>query len=144
VALAESCTGGMLGAMLTSAPGSSDYFLGGIVSYSNDVKERELGVDGVVLEREGTVSDTVARQMAAGVRRKFGCDIAVSITGIAGPDGGSADKPVGTVFVGWSTEEECSAKKLHIDGDRAKVRKQSCREALDLLKEVATRMAARG
>ncbi len=138
VAFAESCTGGMLGATLTSVPGSSSYFLGATVSYSNEVKVRELGVDRADLECEGAVSETVARQMASGVRRKFGADIGVSITGVAGPDGGSELKPVGTVFVGWSSEEATSAKRLQIDGDRTRVRKVACHEALELLKQVAS------
>ncbi len=100
LAVAESCTGGGLGSLLTEIPGSSEYFLGGIISYANQVKVNLLGVNAADLETEGAVSETVARQMAAGVKAKVGTDWGVSITGVAGPGGGTEDKPVGLVYIG--------------------------------------------
>ena len=100
LAVAESCTGGGLGSLLTEIPGSSDYFMGGIISYANRIKVDLLGVNAADLETEGAVSKTVARQMAAGVKAKLGTDWGVSITGVAGPGGGTEDKPVGLVYIG--------------------------------------------
>ena len=95
LAVAESCTGGMLGERLTSIPGSSDVFLGGVIAYHNDVKRNLLGVRAVDIEQYGAVSEEVAVQMASGVRQKLGADVGISVTGIAGPGGGTAEKPVG-------------------------------------------------
>ncbi|MHC5022129.1 MAG: nicotinamide-nucleotide amidohydrolase family protein, partial [Planctomycetota bacterium] len=105
LALAESCTGGGAGALVTEAPGSSAWFLGAVVSYANAVKEQTLGVPADVLARDGAVSESVAAAMAAGARRVTGADCAVSITGVAGPDGGTADKPVGQVCFGLETPD---------------------------------------
>ncbi len=113
IATAESCTGGLISSMITDVPGSSDYMLGGIVSYSNEAKIRELGVLKSDLERVGAVSKEVALQMAKGVAQKFGSDLGISTTGIAGPTGGSKEKPVGTVWLGfWSAEWHFAIKAL--------------------------------
>ena len=110
VSVAESCTGGRLGDMLTDVPGSSDYFIGGVISYGNDAKVSLLGVKPRTLKAKGAVSEEVAIQMAAGVRTKVGADIGIGITGIAGPAGGTPTKPVGLVYVAVSSlgSSECS------------------------------------
>jgi nicotinamide-nucleotide amidase len=100
LAVAESCTGGLVGKIITDLPGASAYFLGGVVSYANSAKHDLLGVDAGSLAEHGAVSETVAQQMAAGVRERFGADLGLAITGIAGPGGGSDAKPVGTVWLG--------------------------------------------
>jgi PncC family amidohydrolase len=105
LATAESCTGGLIGHRLTNVPGSSNYFLGGIIAYANEVKERVLGVHHATLERHGAVSAETALEMARGARRVLGVDIAVSATGIAGPDGGTVDKPVGLVYIALATPD---------------------------------------
>jgi PncC family amidohydrolase len=135
LSICESCTGGMLGSMLTRIPGSSRFFLGGIIAYANQVKQKIVGVHEKILKRHGAVSGVTALEMARGVRRKFRSDIALAITGIAGPSGGSKTKPVGTVFI-------CIVQngKSHTDhhvfmGNRAKIRKAACARALGLLKK---------
>src|ERR1044072_777163 len=99
LATAESCTGGLVAAGLTSVPGASDVFLGGVVTYANEVKARELGVPVELLQRRGAVSAEVAEAMAAGARERFGANVAVSVTGVAGPGGGAPEEPVGLVFL---------------------------------------------
>ena len=135
VAVAESCTGGQLGACITSVGGSSDYFLGGVIAYSNDVKARVLGVDLALLQREGAVSGPVAREMARGVRQLLGADIGIAVTGIAGPGGGSPGKPVGLVILALADARGCRVQRLNLSGDRGAVRDSSCRAALTMLKE---------
>jgi len=132
-ATAESCTGGGVGSAITSVAGSSAVFAGGVISYSNDVKNRVLGVSADDLARVGAVSAEVAAQMAAGVRRLMDVDLAVSLTGIAGPDGGSADKPVGLVWFGLATRDGVRTEKAIFRGDRAKVREQAVMHALGML-----------
>ena len=134
LAVAESCTGGLLGAAITEVPGASAVFLGGVISYSNAVKEAVLGVPASVLEGHGAVSEQVARAMATGVRDRLGATWGVSITGIAGPDGGTEDKPVG--LVNWSVASPHGVTTEHrvFSGDRATVRLRSVRSALDLLR----------
>ena len=134
-ACAESCTGGGLGARLTSIPGSSAAFLGGVVSYSNDAKVKLLGVDPDLLAAHGAVSAPVAEAMARGARERLGADFAVSITGIAGPDGGTAEKPVGLVYVGVATPDGVYARENHFIGIREDVRRRSTQIALQLLRE---------
>ena len=136
IAAAESCTGGKVGDMITSVPGSSDYFLGGIISYSNDAKVRLLGVDSETISAEGAVSEEVALQMALGARWAFGADIGVSTTGIAGPGGGSAAKPVGLVYVAVSIGDKGVCRKHVFTGARDDVKKSSSESALALVVEV--------
>ena len=117
VATAESCTGGLLGKMLTDAPGSSDYYRGGVVCYSNDLKANLVGVNETPLERFGAVSEQVAAQMAVDIRESAGADVGLSVTGIAGPGGGTAEKPIGLVFVGLS-RDQVRVKKMNLGGPR--------------------------
>ena len=135
VSVAESCTGGLLGAALTERPGSSAYFLGGIQAYANSVKEQLLGVSHETLFSFGAVSEEVASEMALGVQRLTGSDWALSTTGIAGPDGGSEDKPVGTVWVSVADSAGVHSQKLLLDGDRSNVRNHTVLEALSMLLE---------
>ena len=130
---AESCTGGLISGALTSVPGSSSVVLGGIVSYANGVKVASLGVDPKDLERVGAVSSEVAQQMAEGSRKALGSDIAVSVTGIAGPDGGTDEKPVGTVWFGLSSSRGTNSNLKHFDGSREQVREQTVNYALSML-----------
>ena len=135
VALAESCTGGMIASMLTDVPGSSDYFLGAVVSYANEAKEGFLGVDPETIRRFGAVSAETARAMASGALDRFGADVAVSVTGIAGPDGGSPEKPVGTVHFGLAAREGKTVLKRRLfGGDRSVVRRAAALQALELLR----------
>jgi nicotinamide-nucleotide amidase len=136
LALAESCTGGLISHTVTMAPGSSNYFLGGVVSYANSAKENMLGVDGAVLAEQGAVSEPVAAQMAAGARARFGADIAISVTGIAGPDGGTPEKPVGLVFMGFANPHgEVNVRQFKFEGNRLEIKEQTCRAALAWLRE---------
>jgi nicotinamide-nucleotide amidase len=134
IAIAESCTGGLVGQLLTKVPGSSAYFLGGVVAYSNALKERFLGVEPETLLRHGAVSPETARAMAEGIRCRTGADYALSVTGIAGPDGGSADKPVGTVYLGLAAPEKTYDFPCHFSGDRGQIQSISAYTALDLLR----------
>ena len=133
VATAESCTGGLVATMLTELPGSSAVFVGGISAYANGVKISMLGVDPSDLEKFGAVSAEVARAMAAGVRDRLGATYAVALTGIAGPDGGSPDKPVGTVYCGIASPFGEVASRLTLSGDRAAIRRTAAESALQLL-----------
>ncbi|UCF36875.1 MAG: competence/damage-inducible protein A [Acidobacteriota bacterium] len=136
ISVAESCTGGMIGSMLTEVPGSSVYFEGGVISYSNAVKSRLLDVESGVLEEHGAVSEPCARAMALGVRRLLGTDIGLSVTGVAGPGGGSEEKPVGTVFIGLAHGGDCEVRKLHLPGSRDAIRLRTCNLALDWVRRV--------
>ncbi len=136
LAVAESCTGGMLGARITAVPGSSDVFLGGVVAYSNEIKQRLLGVPSELLAQHGAVSDPVARQMAAGVMERLGTEAAIAITGVAGPGGGTEDKPVGTVYVAACWRGETSAAHIILPGDRDNVRRRSAQAGLNLLRRL--------
>ena len=131
LATAESCTGGLLGKLLTDVPGSSDYYVGGVVCYSNRLKSRLLGVDEEILEQEGAVSGPVAREMAEQVRRRLEADLGLSVTGIAGPGGGSDQKPVGTVFIGLASARGAEVRQLNLPGGREMVRLRTARIALD-------------
>lgn len=130
---AESCTGGMIGAALTAVPGSSAVFKGGVISYTNWVKETVLGVEPQVLEEHGAVSETVARRMAEGARRLLQADIAVSVTGLAGPDGDDRGNPVGTVFIGYCSAARTEVRCFFFLGDREAVRRQAVQAALELI-----------
>lgn len=134
VATAESCTGGLVGKMLTDVSGSSEYYLGGVVAYGNSWKVQWLGVNETTLERFGAVSEPVAYAMALGVRLRTGADYGLSLTGIAGPEGGTEEKPVGTVFVGLSGAEGTVVKKFQLRGDRETIRLRAARLALDWLR----------
>jgi nicotinamide-nucleotide amidase len=142
VAAAESCTGGLLGARLTSVPGSSDVVLGGVVAYANAVKTAELGVAPAVLAEHGAVSEPVARQMATGVRAKLGASIGVGITGVAGPGGGTPEKPVGTVWIAVDVGGEVRALRSPMVGDREEIRYRAAQLALDLVRRALTPGAA--
>jgi PncC family amidohydrolase len=137
VSTAESCTGGMVAHAITSRAGSSGYFLGGVVSYSNDVKVSLLGVADDLLATHGAVSAQVAVAMAAGVRERLATDLAVAVTGVAGPDGGTAEKPVGLVYVAVSDERGADVRRYHWPGDRAENIAASTEAALTLLVERA-------
>jgi nicotinamide-nucleotide amidase len=134
IATAESCTGGLLTARLTDRPGSSAYLAGGAVAYANEAKTELLGVDAALIEAHGAVSEPVAEAMAAGALQRFRADTAVAITGIAGPDGGTEDKPVGTVcFTVALADGECSTRTLRLPGNRADIRERSTTVAMHLL-----------
>lgn len=134
LATAESCTGGLVGERITNVPGSSDYFLEGVITYSNEAKTRRLGVAAELILDKGAVSAEVAEAMAAGARDLAGSTYAVSITGVAGPGGGTEEKPVGTVFVGYSDPEVTKSMRFTFPGDRVLVRWRSSQAALDLLR----------
>ncbi|HEX6701941.1 MAG TPA: nicotinamide-nucleotide amidohydrolase family protein, partial [Gaiellaceae bacterium] len=136
LATAESITGGLVGARLTSISGSSDVFVGGVVAYSNELKERALGVPGDVLTRHGAVSAETARAMAEGARERLGADVAVSITGIAGPGGATPEKPVGLVFLHAETPEGGRGAEFSVPGDRETIRRRATVMALHLLRRV--------
>jgi competence/damage-inducible protein CinA-like protein len=133
LAVAESCTGGMLGERLTSIPGSSDVFLGGVIAYHNDVKRNLLGVRAEDLEQFGAVSEQVALQMASGVREKLGADVGISVTGIAGPGGGTPEKPVGLIWVAVHASE-VKARRFHVGGDRTEIRQRAAQAALEMVR----------
>ena len=133
LSVAESCSGGLIAKRITDIPGSSAYFLFGAVTYSNSSKERVLGVPAELIERHGAVSSEVAMAMAAGVRRLSGSDLAIATTGIAGPDGGTSEKPVGTVYIAIDSSDCCEAYLSHFEGDRTMVREATAEEALRLL-----------
>ena len=133
LAVAESCTGGMLGERITSVPGSSDVFVGGVIAYHNDVKRDSLGVRQGDLDAFGAVSEKVAMQMATGVRERMGADIGVSITGVAGPGGGSAEKPVGLVWIGVHAFERMT-RRIHTGGDRGEIRQRAVQAALEMVR----------
>ena len=131
IATAESCTGGLLGAALTQEPGSSEFYLGGVVSYSNSLKRGLLGVTEENLEKYGAVSEEVAKEMAKGIRSKAGSDLAISTTGIAGPDGASDQKPVGLVYIGLATPQGVQVEKIQLYGERESVRQLTVQAALN-------------
>lgn len=132
IAIAESCTGGLLGSLITEIAGSSEWFDRGFVTYSNASKSALVGVKAATLAAEGAVSEAVVREMAVGAREKSGCPIALAITGIAGPGGGSPEKPVGTVWIACATPETVDARKLSLHGDRERVRLAAAYSAMDL------------
>ena len=135
VAVAESCTGGMICSMLVEQDGASACFAEGYVTYSNEAKEKNLGVSHEVLEACGAVSEQTARQMAEGVRRRGEADYGVATTGIAGPDGGTAEKPVGLVYIACAHAAGTQVERHVFSGDRTRVRTQAAERALALLEE---------
>lgn len=130
---AESCTGGLVSQLITSVPGSSACMMGSVVSYACSVKRDILGVDQAILDSVGAVSEECARAMAVGARRALGCDIAVSVTGIAGPGGAVPGKPLGTVWFAAAGPEGVFAEKLQFTGDRDEVRAKTARHAIELI-----------
>ncbi len=135
LATAESCTGGGIGAQLTAVSGSSAVYKGGVISYCNDVKHRILGVSTEILEEFGAVSAPVAEAMAKGARAVCQTDVAVSVTGLAGPSGDDFGNPVGTVFIGYSDEAKTLSRHFVFPGDREAVRNQAIEAAFDLILE---------
>jgi nicotinamide-nucleotide amidase len=137
IAVAESCTGGLMSARLTDRGGSSAYFLGGVVAYSNEAKIEHVGVDAELIARHGAVSTEVAEALADGAAERFGADIGIGITGIAGPDGGTKEKPVGTVCFSVSSREgRRITRSTRLPGDRADVRDRSTTVAMHLLRRL--------
>ena len=137
VALAESCTGGLVASTITEVAGSSGYFLGSVVSYSNEAKTVLLDVPQAALDAHGAVSAQVAKAMAAGAVARFGARMAASVTGVAGPDGGSPEKPVGLTYVGLADGAAVEVRKFTFPGDRAGNREAAARAALEWLVEAA-------
>ncbi len=135
LATAESCTGGLVAHVVTEVPGSSAYLVGGVVAYSNAVKEHELGVPADVLDAHGAVSAQVAVAMAEGVRSRLSTDLGVAVTGVAGPDGGTEAKPVGLVYVAVAGGGEPSVRRFQWPGDRTENKRDSARAALEMLLE---------
>ena len=135
LAVAESCTGGLLGGTLTALSGSSGYFLGGVIAYSNQLKSRFLNVPEDLLESEGAVSGAVAEAMASGVSDVTGAHCGISVTGIAGPSGGTEDKPIGTVWIGVHTTAGTISRLFTLSGGRNAVRESAVQEALELFLE---------
>ena len=136
LATAESLTGGGIGASITAVSGASAVFAGGVISYTNEVKNKVLGVPVETLNTCGAVSAPVAQAMAEGARRVIGADVAVAVTGLAGPDGDDFGNPVGTVFIGYADGQTAFARKYHFDGGRAEVREQTIEAALKLILEM--------
>ena len=139
LATAESCTGGLLGERITAIGGSSAVYVGGVVAYANEVKAGVLDVSPDILERHGAVSEEVARAMARGVAKRLGVSAAMAVTGVAGPGGGTPDKPVGTVYVAARLGDADRVVRLGLSGDRDAVRRRSAQAALDLLRGLLAR-----
>ena len=136
---AESCTGGWIAKVLTDLPGSSAWFECGVVAYSYEAKEALLGVNPITLEQHGAVSEETAVEMVSGALARFGATIAVAVTGIAGPSGGTADKPVGTVWIAWKRRGGYAhAEVFQLDGDREAVRRQTVARALEGVRKILT------
>ena len=136
ISIAESCTGGFIQKLITDVPGSSEYFLGGVVAYSNLLKQKLLNVSPQTLITYGAVSEKTACELARGVREITGADIGVSTTGIAGPTGGTSEKPVGLVYIGVCTEKTLAAHKFLFKGTRQQIREQTANKALELARNV--------
>ena len=134
VAVAESCTGGLLSERLTRVPGSSGYFLGGVVCYSNDLKTKLAGVPPALLETHGAVSKPVAQALAEGIRNRSGADIGIGITGVAGPSGGTPEKPVGLVYISLADERGTQVREFRFPGDRERIRHWATQAALELIR----------
>jgi nicotinamide-nucleotide amidase len=144
LATAESCTGGWVSMLVTAITGSSAWFDRGFVSYSNEAKQEMLAVDKQIIEIHGAVSEETARSMVQGAIENSNAQVGLSITGIAGPGGGTIDKPVGTVCFGWMVDGQCDTETCHFSGDRNQVREQSVRHVLTTLLDRLQHGAARG
>jgi PncC family amidohydrolase len=136
ISVAESCTGGLIGSLLTSIPGSSDYFIGGVIAYSNEVKINLLSVSPQTLKKFGAVSEETVREMAHGVKSLLKTDVGISVSGIAGPAGGTKNKPVGTVALGVDIPQKIITNILNLRGDRNKIRERAGIKALEMLKNL--------
>ena len=134
ISVAESCTGGLIGHIITSTPGSSAYFMGGVISYSNRAKCDMLGVAENTIITHGAVSAQAAKEMAGGVRERFKSDLGLSVTGIAGPDGGSSEKPVGTVYMGLADKNSLFSEKYLFRGTREEIKQKTAETALENVK----------
>jgi len=130
LSVAESCTGGMIGAAITGVAGSSEYFKGGVIAYANEIKEKVLGVPGELLETKGAVSGEVVEAMARGVAKLCEADYGIAVSGIAGPGGGSEEKPVGLVFIGYYLSGKSMNEEYRFNGDRESIRRQAVEAAL--------------
>ena len=135
IAVAESCSGGLISHLITNISGSSDYFVLGVVVYSNSAKMQLLGISKIILESFGAVSSECARAMAEGIRTVGGCDLGLAVTGIAGPRGGTPAKPVGLVFIGLSTQKSTIIKEFRFAGSRLDIKEQTARQALGMVLE---------
>ncbi len=135
-ATAESCTGGLVGDKLTDVPGSSGYFIGGVVAYANHTKMRQLGVTARTLRKWGAVSEQTVREMAAGVCQRFGVDVGIAVSGVAGPGGGSRAKPVGLVYVGCRVKARLEVERHLFSGNRRTVKEQAATAALRLCRRM--------
>lgn len=138
LAVAESCTGGGIGGKITAIAGSSNYFIGGVISYSDKVKEKMLGVPASIIKKHGAVSEECAKAMADGARARFGADYALAITGVAGPGGGTTQKPVGLVYVAIAAKGRVKVRQLNLAGSRKMIRERAANEALFFLHETLT------
>lgn len=136
ISTAESCTGGLISSLFTSIPGSSDYFVGGIIAYSNEIKRYLLSVSPQTLERFGAVSKETVKEMAAGVKKLFKSDVGISVSGIAGPGGGTSEKPVGTVVMGVDIPRKIITNIEHLKGERNEIREQAGIQILKRLKNL--------
>ena len=134
LSVAESCTGGLIGNIITDTPGSSRYFLGGMITYSNKSKVELLGVSSKTIEDFGAVSDETVREMAEGVKRQFHSDIGLAVTGIAGPEGGSSEKPVGTVFLSIASDNGVFSGRYQFIGERKKIKKETAFMAINWIR----------
>lgn len=132
LAVAESCTGGMLGHLITNMPGSSAYFKGGVIAYANEIKVEVLGVSPTTLDSFGAVSKETVLEMAYGIRHSFNADIGLSVSGIAGPEGGTNEKPVGTVWIGVSIPKVSVAEVFLFSGDRKSIKEQAAQSAVEI------------
>lgn len=143
LATAESCTGGLVAKLLTDVLGASDVFLGGAVTYANAAKTKLLGVKKKTLEAHGAVSWQTAKEMARGARKKFASTVAVAVTGIAGPGGGSKEKPVGTLWIAWTAGRRCEAVRCQFSGTRGEIRTHGAATALQMLSQALDAVAPR-
>lgn len=138
LSIAESCSGGLISHRITQIPGSSNYFKGGVIAYSNEIKVKILGVHDTVIEKYGAVSAQVANQMAKGALEKFETDISCSVTGIAGPEGGTENKPVGLVYIAVESKSNAVCERFLFSGSRQEIKYQTSTEALNLIYKFVT------